>query len=118
MQEKHGAGTSLAGRQPCPDDAPRLARKGDGLRTKTGWRAADPTARELTVLRCPAGRRAYTGADGAAVANKITIFRGPHERFYPDPRARAAAVESTVFHEVAHHFGISDERLRERQEGR
>ena len=45
MQEKHGAGTSLAGRQPCPDDAPRLARKGDGLRTKTGWRAADPTAR-------------------------------------------------------------------------
>jgi predicted Zn-dependent protease with MMP-like domain len=59
--------------------------------------------------------RTAWGADGAAIANKITIFRGPHERFYPDPAARAAAVESTVFHEVAHHFGISDDRLRELQ---
>ena len=57
--------------------------------------------------------RTAWGADGAAFANKITIFRGPHERFYPDPVARGAAVEATVFHEVAHHFGISDDRLRE-----
>ena len=59
--------------------------------------------------------RTAFGADGAAVANKITIYRGPHERFYPDPDARAHAVEATVFHEVAHHFGISDDRLRELQ---
>jgi predicted Zn-dependent protease with MMP-like domain len=59
--------------------------------------------------------RTSWGADNAIVANKITIYRGPHERFYPDPAARARAVEGTVFHEVAHHFGISDDRLRELQ---
>ena len=59
--------------------------------------------------------RTAWGADNAAFANKISIYRGPHERFYPDPVARASAVEATVFHEVAHHFGISDDRLRELQ---
>jgi len=59
--------------------------------------------------------RTTFGADHAAVANKISIYRGPHERFFRDPAARARAVEATVFHEVAHHFGISDERLRELQ---
>jgi predicted Zn-dependent protease with MMP-like domain len=62
--------------------------------------------------------RTAWGVDNVAVANKITIYRGPHERFYPDPAARAAAVEATVFHEVAHHFGISDDRLRELQHRR
>jgi predicted Zn-dependent protease with MMP-like domain len=62
--------------------------------------------------------RTAWGVDNVAVANKITIYRGPHERFYPDPAARAAAVEATVFHEVAHHFGISDDRLRELQQRR
>jgi predicted Zn-dependent protease with MMP-like domain len=59
--------------------------------------------------------RTSWGADNAAIANKISIYRGPHERFYPDPTARAHEVEATVFHEIAHHFGISDERLRELQ---
>jgi predicted Zn-dependent protease with MMP-like domain len=59
--------------------------------------------------------RTTWGADNAAIANKISIYRGPHERFYPDPAMRARAVEATVFHEVAHHFGISDDRLRELQ---
>ncbi len=61
--------------------------------------------------------RTAWGVDNATVANKITIYRGPHERLHRDPAARAAAVEATVFHEVAHHFGISDERLRELQHG-
>lgn len=59
--------------------------------------------------------RTTYGADWAQVPSKITIFRRPIESFYRDPRARAKAVEDTVFHEVAHHFGISDERLRELQ---
>ncbi len=62
--------------------------------------------------------RTSWGADGAPIANKITIYRGPHERSFPDHAARARAVEATVFHEVAHHFGISDARLLElRDEG-
>jgi len=59
--------------------------------------------------------RTAWGVDNSPIANKITIFRLPHERLYPDSEARARAVEGTVFHEVAHHFGISDERLRELQ---
>ena len=42
----------------------------------------------------------------------ITIYRGPLERLYGhDPKLLAAQVTRTVRHEVAHHFGISDERL-------
>jgi predicted Zn-dependent protease with MMP-like domain len=59
-------------------------------------------------------RTAY-GAENAALASKITIFRGPLERRYRDADALARAVEDTVIHEVAHHFGISDARIRELQ---
>jgi predicted Zn-dependent protease with MMP-like domain len=57
--------------------------------------------------------RTAFGASGAPAASKITIFRRPIEARYTDPAARAAAVRDTVFHEIAHHFGISDARLRE-----
>jgi predicted Zn-dependent protease with MMP-like domain len=57
-------------------------------------------------------RTAY-GADGAPVPSKITLFRRPLEMFNPNPAALAAAVEDTLFHEIAHHFGISDARLHE-----
>jgi predicted Zn-dependent protease with MMP-like domain len=62
-------------------------------------------------------RTAY-GAAGAPVASKITIFQRPIETQFRDPAARARAVEETVIHEVAHHFGISDARLRELQRER
>jgi predicted Zn-dependent protease with MMP-like domain len=55
-------------------------------------------------------RTAY-GAENAAAASKITIFRGPHLRQFRNPEALADGVAETVRHEVAHHFGISDERL-------
>lgn len=57
-------------------------------------------------------RTAY-GAGNAALASKITIFRGPHLRIYRDPDSLARGVADTVHHEVAHHFGISDTRLHE-----
>lgn len=57
--------------------------------------------------------RTAWGADQAVGASKITIFRRSHERAFPDPARRAAAVRETVFHEIAHHFGISDARLHE-----
>lgn len=60
--------------------------------------------------------RTTWGVDNVPVPNKIAIYRGPHERLYPDQAARAVAVLGTVFHEVAHHFGISDARLRELQQ--
>jgi predicted Zn-dependent protease with MMP-like domain len=57
--------------------------------------------------------RTVYGAEGAQLPSKITIFRGPLLRAYRSPDALAAAVSRTVYHEIAHHFGISDARLEE-----
>jgi predicted Zn-dependent protease with MMP-like domain len=43
----------------------------------------------------------------------ITIFQGPIERICRSRAQVAEQVKHTVKHEIAHHFGISDERLRE-----
>ena len=46
--------------------------------------------------------------------DKITIYRGPLERIYgADPSRLRAEIRRVVLHEIAHHFGISDARLRE-----
>jgi predicted Zn-dependent protease with MMP-like domain len=51
---------------------------------------------------------------GGALPDKITIYRGPLERLYGrDREDLRAQVRRVVLHEIAHHFGISDERLRE-----
>jgi predicted Zn-dependent protease with MMP-like domain len=43
----------------------------------------------------------------------ITIFQEPLERDFRTRAALRAQIRRTVLHEIAHHFGISDERLRE-----
>jgi predicted Zn-dependent protease with MMP-like domain len=46
--------------------------------------------------------------------DKITIYRGPLERLYGrDPDTLRRQIRHVVLHEIAHHFGISDERLEE-----
>lgn len=58
----------------------------------------------------PLGRRGpyYSGA----LPDKITIYRGPIERMtHGNPELLRRQVRRTVLHEIAHHFGISDERL-------
>ena len=51
---------------------------------------------------------------GAVPPDKITIYQGPIERhFGHDPEVLCRQVRRVVVHEVAHHFGISDDRLRE-----
>ena len=50
---------------------------------------------------------------GAVLPDKISIYRGPLERHYGADRDRLLQeIRRVVLHEVAHHFGISDERLR------
>jgi predicted Zn-dependent protease with MMP-like domain len=55
------------------------------------------------------------GSSYAGVApDKITIYRRPLERLWgADPTRLCREIRRVVLHEVAHHFGISDERLRE-----
>jgi predicted Zn-dependent protease with MMP-like domain len=51
---------------------------------------------------------------GGVPPDKITIYRGPLERHYGhDPPLLQEQIRRVVLHEIAHHFGISDERLRE-----
>ncbi len=50
---------------------------------------------------------------GLVLPDKITIYQGPIERVCRTPAAVRAQVRKTVLHELAHHFGLSDERLRE-----
>ena len=45
--------------------------------------------------------------------DKITIYRLPIERRARSPEELAEQVRITVWHEIAHHFGIDDDRLRE-----
>ena len=50
----------------------------------------------------------YSGA----LPDKITIFRAPLERLYGHDREHLRAeTKRVVLHELAHHFGISDQRL-------
>jgi predicted Zn-dependent protease with MMP-like domain len=45
--------------------------------------------------------------------DKITIFQGPIEEYARSPEEIKKLVQRVVIHEIAHHFGISDERLKE-----
>lgn len=49
---------------------------------------------------------------GLVLPDKITIFRGPILQMCPpNEDAVRTQIRRTVLHEIAHHFGISDERL-------
>ncbi|HWC69947.1 MAG TPA: metallopeptidase family protein [Actinomycetota bacterium] len=52
----------------------------------------------------------YTGV----LPDRITLYAGPIRREAgPDEAALTRVIGETVVHEVAHHFGIDDERLHE-----
>jgi predicted Zn-dependent protease with MMP-like domain len=47
-----------------------------------------------------------------AMPDRITIFQGPHERLARGPAHLKQLVEDTVWHEVAHYFGMDERRVR------
>ncbi|MEX2183166.1 MAG: metallopeptidase family protein [Chloroflexota bacterium] len=85
----------------------------------------EPTAAQLASVGARGLFGLYQGvprtawaADQAAAPSKITLFRGPLTRAHRTPERLAAGVTDTVYHEIAHHFGISDARLVELRSGR
>ncbi len=51
-------------------------------------------------------------SEGFALPDRITIYQGPHERL---ARSRAHLLEllrETIWHEVAHHFGLDERQVR------
>jgi predicted Zn-dependent protease with MMP-like domain len=83
-----------------------------------------PTQEQLRSARVPRGSTLLGLYQGIPLTrrtsgyqlvppDRITIFRGPLERLSRDEADFVERVRATVIHEVAHHFGISDERLHE-----
>lgn len=83
-----------------------------------------PTGKQLRDARVPRGATLLGLYQGVPLTrrtwgyqlvppDKITIFRGPIERLARTEEECVERVRDTVIHEVAHHFGISDARLRE-----
>ena len=58
----------------------------------------------------PLTERGEAWAAGA-LPDRITIFRGPLQRMCEDRDELLDEIAVTVVHEIAHHFGIDDERL-------
>jgi predicted Zn-dependent protease with MMP-like domain len=51
--------------------------------------------------------------EGEYMPAKITIYRLPLEESFPDPTDLEREIRVTVLHELAHYFGIDEERLDE-----
>lgn len=47
-----------------------------------------------------------------AYPDRITIYQGPHERMARSEAELRQLVEETVWHEVAHYFGLNEEQVR------
>jgi predicted Zn-dependent protease with MMP-like domain len=83
-----------------------------------------PTPEQLSKMR---SKRGYTllglyegipltkrtHSYGMAVPDKITIFQKPIESKCRDDDEITAEIKRVVQHEIAHHFGIGDAKLRE-----
>ncbi len=54
-----------------------------------------------------------TSGYGMVLPDKITIFQKPIEAMCHDDSKLYAEITKVLKHEIAHHFGISDARLRE-----
>ncbi|MGO9229020.1 MAG: metallopeptidase family protein [Bryobacteraceae bacterium] len=84
---------------------------------------AEPTSEQLARGRVPrAGTLLglYEGRpltrrsvfDSFAMPDRIVIFQVPHERLARSPAHLAQMVEDTVWHEVAHYFGMNESQVR------
>jgi len=83
-----------------------------------------PTGEQLRNARVGQGRTLlglYEGIplthrgrrSGLTPPDRITLFQRPLEALAHDEQTLVARIRRTIVHEVAHHFGFSDEHLRE-----
>jgi predicted Zn-dependent protease with MMP-like domain len=84
---------------------------------------AEPTRAQLARGRVPRGGTLlglYEGRPLTArsvfepfvMPDRITLFQGPHERLARGPEHLAQLVEDTLWHEVAHYFGMNEAQVR------
>jgi predicted Zn-dependent protease with MMP-like domain len=53
------------------------------------------------------------GAGNKFTPNRITIFQNPIEEAYDSDEEIKDQIKSTVFHELGHYFGMTEEQLRQ-----
>jgi predicted Zn-dependent protease with MMP-like domain len=84
---------------------------------------AEPSPDQLARGRVPRGGTLlglYEGRpltrrsvfESFAMPDRIVIFQGPHERAAHSPGQLAQMVSDTVWHEVAHYFGMTEAQVR------
>ncbi len=84
---------------------------------------AEPSAEVLEDMRVPQDETLFGLYEGtpltertteyAALPDRIVIFRQPLLDEFDNPDELRMEIARTVIHEVAHHFGIHDDRLAE-----
>jgi predicted Zn-dependent protease with MMP-like domain len=79
-----------------------------------GQLARGGVRRDCTLLGLYEGRPLTQRSvfEAFAMPDRITIFQGPHERLAQSPEHLARLVEDTVWHEVAHYFGMDELQVR------
>lgn len=55
---------------------------------------------------------------GQVLPDKITIFKNPMEKVFSNPEDIKKAVKDTVWHEIAHHFGMDEKQVRQAEQKR
>src|SRR4051794_784280 len=79
----------------------------------------EPSPRQLASARVPRGDTLlglYEGRpltlrssfEGFSMPDRITIFQGPHERMARSMEHLERIVADTVWHEIAHYFGMDE----------
>jgi len=100
---------------------PDIQAKLENVEVVIEWR---PSPAQLRRLGLGPGRSLFglyegipqtvrTSGYNMVLPDKITIYRQPIEAYCQSDEHVRQVVRRTVLHELAHHFGISDERLRE-----
>ena len=51
-------------------------------------------------------------SDSFTMPDRITIYQGPHERLARDRRHLVKLLRETIWHEVAHYFGMDERQVR------
>jgi predicted Zn-dependent protease with MMP-like domain len=86
-----------------------------------------PSSRQLFSLRLPPWATLFGLYEGTpqtkrgggytfTLPDKITIFKRPIELLYRNPQAIKQKVKQTVRHEIAHHFGLTEKQIREKED--
>src|SRR4051812_10432507 len=76
--------------------------------------AAGRVAAGSTLLGLYEGRplRYRSVSEGFRFPDRITTFQRPHERLTRDRLELERRVEQTLWHEIAHHFGMNEREVR------